>query len=581
MKTIVSNICLICFWGYSFADQSNDLSLWKGISILAEREVAKASKWSGNTEFKSDYIHFLESVVENPSIISERLDSRLDMNSRSKIFLYCLRDYAGLNEQFTDGFSLVPSADILDIRQTDPIDLKRFWYESSICFVNQVLDFVGDKPSPVDVSLLITADRVMDDLVYRPIDISLFDDKVASLGVKICAEYGPQIGQMDFSADGSKEIASYSLALAEQMKARFSTPHYYFGYLHATSGHLFEKYQAALRVYACRGLHSFVAGQDIPSVCNFITTTSLPDDNVGMYFDARRCLAPAQFNGWIVLDRSIQPVFEDEEGFISKDEATSRYMELIDSIAAANKNKSSKYSGRLGAHIKRSSESSIRKPLVVDMNIEEDAVKLGGELVHQKRELDWDQTESYAEAAPEDMGATSVFRFTNTGKGVVKIADVKSSCDCTTTKLDKLEYQPGEQGEIVADFKFGNRQGLQMKTIKVFVDHQDEPIVLTMKTLIPKVLDIGRTFVFWEQNKEPHTYEIDLKVEIEEPVHVVSVTSDNELIEARLEAIEGGKHYKLKVSPVSLNELVKARIAIQTDFPKEKPRTYYVYAHIK
>ena len=40
------------------------------------------------------------------------------------------------------------------------------------------------------------------------------------------------------------------------------------------------------------------------------------------------------------------------------------------------------------------------------------------------------------------------FKFTNTGRGLLKIGKISRTCGCTVFKLDKKEYAPGEAGTI-------------------------------------------------------------------------------------------------------------------------------------
>jgi len=40
------------------------------------------------------------------------------------------------------------------------------------------------------------------------------------------------------------------------------------------------------------------------------------------------------------------------------------------------------------------------------------------------------------------------FRFTNTGRGLLKIGNISRTCGCTVFKLDKKEYSPNETGTI-------------------------------------------------------------------------------------------------------------------------------------
>ncbi len=44
-------------------------------------------------------------------------------------------------------------------------------------------------------------------------------------------------------------------------------------------------------------------------------------------------------------------------------------------------------------------------------------------------------------------------KFTNTGNAPLEIIKVNTSCGCTTTKLDKMVYAPGEKGEIEVTYR--------------------------------------------------------------------------------------------------------------------------------
>ena len=58
------------------------------------------------------------------------------------------------------------------------------------------------------------------------------------------------------------------------------------------------------------------------------------------------------------------------------------------------------------------------------------------------------------------------FKFTNEGSGVLEIKEVKPSCGCTTTKLEKMVYEPGEEGEVELVFH-PKGYGPQIKTITI------------------------------------------------------------------------------------------------------------------
>ena len=47
------------------------------------------------------------------------------------------------------------------------------------------------------------------------------------------------------------------------------------------------------------------------------------------------------------------------------------------------------------------------------------------------------------------------FRFTNTGRGLLKIGNISRTCGCTVFHLDKNEYDPNETGVIKVIYTAG------------------------------------------------------------------------------------------------------------------------------
>jgi len=54
---------------------------------------------------------------------------------------------------------------------------------------------------------------------------------------------------------------------------------------------------------------------------------------------------------------------------------------------------------------------------------------------------------------------TCEFRFTNTGRGLLKIGNISRSCGCTVFQLDKKEYAPNETGTIKVIYTAGKSTG--------------------------------------------------------------------------------------------------------------------------
>ena len=68
---------------------------------------------------------------------------------------------------------------------------------------------------------------------------------------------------------------------------------------------------------------------------------------------------------------------------------------------------------------------------------------------------------------------------------------------------------------------------------------------------------------------------------LDEAVHIVSATSNHSDVQVQLNEIEKGRRYTLEVFPTNTDRDLRARIDLKTDFPAERPKTFYVYAQVK
>lgn len=65
------------------------------------------------------------------------------------------------------------------------------------------------------------------------------------------------------------------------------------------------------------------------------------------------------------------------------------------------------------------------------------------------------------------------FKFKNAGDEMLIIKNISSSCGCTVTKVEKKEYQPGENGVIPVKFFSRGYNGKVTKTITVSTNDPD------------------------------------------------------------------------------------------------------------
>ncbi|MEM9025654.1 MAG: DUF1573 domain-containing protein [Verrucomicrobiota bacterium] len=197
-----------------------------------------------------------------------------------------------------------------------------------------------------------------------------------------------------------------------------------------------------------------------------------------------------------------------------------------------------------------------------------------------KGSLTWETREVSQTVDISAKEAIASFPFTNSGDQTITITEVKTSCGCTATSLDKKTYAPGESGEIEAVLNIGDRLGLQRKTVRVYTDNGADPALLTMTTTIPKVLEISPRFLFWKQGEAFAPKSIDLSVGVDAPVNITSIQSSAGQFKTMLSVVEEGKQYNLRVSAVGTGKQ-RAVITIVTDYPAEDPKTYRIHAHVR
>ena len=154
---------------------------------------------------------------------------------------------------------------------------------------------------------------------------------------------------------------------------------------------------------------------------------------------------------------------------------------------------------------------------------------------------------------------------------------MKASCGCTAAQTQKDEVPPGEKGEVTATFNIGDRTGTQVKTVTVETDDAANPkTVLTLKTIIPQLLEVTPTFVFWKQGEKPDPKAITVKVGKEFTVNHIKVTSSSPDYQTKVEETGKGE-FKIDVQPKDTNSLTASTLTIQ---PEDSQKVFYATARI-
>src|SRR2546421_5244430 len=199
-----------------------------------------------------------------------------------------------------------------------------------------------------------------------------------------------------------------------------------------------------------------------------------------------------------------------------------------------------------------------------------------------RAELKWEQTNVELHPAPNDKQAIGHFKYQNVGKAPVHFKSVKASCGCTTTQTQKEVVNPGEKGEIIATFNIGDRTGMQMKQVTVQTDDPDpkqSTMILTLKANIPQALEIKPTFVFWAKDESPKPKKVSIKASKDFPAKNITIKSNSQNFESKVEPGKEGE-WTIEVTPKDTSHPMGTALLIQTDYPKEAPKSFYVNASI-
>jgi hypothetical protein len=95
------------------------------------------------------------------------------------------------------------------------------------------------------------------------------------------------------------------------------------------------------------------------------------------------------------------------------------------------------------------------------------------------------------------------YKFTNTGKGVLKISHVQSTCGCSVPEIAKKEYDPGESGVVSVTFHAPTYPGSVTKHLYIVSNDTANPRAeLTIKAKVVVKVEVDPNRIELAVNKE-------------------------------------------------------------------------------
>ena len=139
---------------------------------------------------------------------------------------------------------------------------------------------------------------------------------------------------------------------------------------------------------------------------------------------------------------------------------------------------------------------------------------------------------------PSGESVQATFTLRNAGDEPLHINHVRTSCGCTTSRLDKRELAPGEETPLTATLSLRNRSGPQHQRVTIASNDPDAPsrqahiqgtavqyLTLTPSAVLlfsaPQGQSITRTLSLHSENQTPFQL---LSIEVTHPNLTVAVT---------------------------------------------------------
>lgn len=88
--------------------------------------------------------------------------------------------------------------------------------------------------------------------------------------------------------------------------------------------------------------------------------------------------------------------------------------------------------------------------------------------------VEWENPTHDFGQIPKDTVVKVSYKFKNTGKYPLIIADCKATCGCTVPECKQPPIPPGKEGSIEVSFNSHNKANRVNKTIKVFMNTEKE-----------------------------------------------------------------------------------------------------------
>ena len=175
------------------------------------------------------------------------------------------------------------------------------------------------------------------------------------------------------------------------------------------------------------------------------------------------------------------------------------------------------------------------------------------------------------------------FIVKNSGGAVLNIRDVRPGCGCTIARFDKM-ILPGAEGKITLELNLEGFQGYVKKTATVLSDDPANPRLViqlegTVKPLIGVLPEKNVYFQGMPEDLAEKTVDLVTNSKL---FHIRKIDDNlNKNVSYKLETVEDGKHYRLKLSNNIQRGNYRGSITVYTDSAEKPELTVWVNGSIE
>lgn len=121
-----------------------------------------------------------------------------------------------------------------------------------------------------------------------------------------------------------------------------------------------------------------------------------------------------------------------------------------------------------------------------DSSVDTTTTAISDSVATESGVIEYAETEYNFGTVKEGEIVEHVFKFKNTGKAPIILAQVSASCGCTTPDYTKEPILPGKEGEIKVSFNSQGQVGAQQKIVTVSSNAENNVTTVQIKGTVEK-----------------------------------------------------------------------------------------------